>query len=474
VRGAAGTAGLQPARRRQDHPGGVARAAHLLRRRLPGRHAGQPGRPRWLRAGAGGARAVRARQRRRHLRLDRLRPARGRRQLPVAQLHPRLLRLRPPLLRAGDPGAGADLAGPLGVLRRRLRAQRGGTAAPHEDHRQRQGHGEHPQDPRRQADQLLRLLLRHLPGAGLLDPVPVAGAAHGAGQQRRPAERLVPGQPQPGRGLRPRHQHLVRLGGQVPRGLPPGRHQGRGAPAVVRPGAAPAAAPGGRPDRRRRVDRRVRAGRLQPVLLARPRRGVRRLGAPGRRPGTQGRLRRCGRPRRRQRLRRLPRRAVHRRPVADELEPVAPGQLAALRQVSVPDLGQRLVQRAVHVLARAGRQAGWGQRPSRPRHPADRRDPRRRDAVRGQPRGAAALPQRQPDRRAGRHLARQLAVRQRLRRRPDRGLPRRRHAAGAPAGQPAGRDLRAAAAAGTERPDASAVAANSGVATRLRQTLAHR
>jgi pimeloyl-ACP methyl ester carboxylesterase len=99
----------------------------------------------------------------------------------------------------------------------------------------------------------------------------------------------------------------------------------------------------------------------------------------------------------------------------------------------------------------APRDAGPGQRPPGPGHPADRRDAGRRHALRGQPRAPQAVSQVQPDRRAGRHLARQLAVRERLRRRPDRRLPGRRHAAPAQAGEPCGRALRAAAAAGAER-----------------------
>jgi pimeloyl-ACP methyl ester carboxylesterase len=60
--------------------------------------------------------------------------------------------------------------------------------------------------------------------------------------------------------------------------------------------------PGGRPDRRFGVDRRLPAGGLQPVLLAVPRRRLRRLGAQRRRAGAQGRLRRRRRSRRRQPL----------------------------------------------------------------------------------------------------------------------------------------------------------------------------
>jgi len=71
--------------------------------------------------------------------------------------------------------------------------------------------------------------------------------------------------------------------------------------------------------------------------------------------------------------------------------------------LTVPYLGQRLVQRALRVLARPARQAGQGRRPQGPRDPAARRDPGRSHALLGQPRGEPALSQGQPDRHPRRH-----------------------------------------------------------------------
>ena len=68
----------------------------------------------------------------------------------------------------------------------------GALLCQHDDDRRGQGHGEHPSSPRAGADQLLRLLLRHVPRPGVRHAVPRAGAPHGAGQQRRSPPGVVP------------------------------------------------------------------------------------------------------------------------------------------------------------------------------------------------------------------------------------------------------------------------------------------
>jgi hypothetical protein len=70
--------------------------------------------------------------------------------------------------------------------RRRAQGRRR-AARPPQDHRRRRRHGEHPQGARREADQLLRLLVRHVPRPGLQHAAPGAGPPDGARRQRRPA-----------------------------------------------------------------------------------------------------------------------------------------------------------------------------------------------------------------------------------------------------------------------------------------------
>ncbi len=72
-------------------------------------------------------------------------------------------------------------------------------------------------------DELLRLLVRHLPGSGVRHPPSGSGAAHGARLERRSAHGLVPSQPRPGPRLRDHHQQVLRLGRAARRRLPP-RH----------------------------------------------------------------------------------------------------------------------------------------------------------------------------------------------------------------------------------------------------------
>ena len=65
------------------------------------------------------------------------------------------------------------------------------AARPRHHGRLGQGHGEHPQGDGAVADQLLRLLLRHLPRLGLRHPVPRPAAPRGLRQHRQPQPGLV-------------------------------------------------------------------------------------------------------------------------------------------------------------------------------------------------------------------------------------------------------------------------------------------
>ena len=114
---------------------------------------------------------------------------------------------------------------------------------------------------------------------------------------------------------------------------------------------------------------------------------------------------------RRQRVRRLQRGAVHGCRVAEVVGEVGARQQAGEQEGPVRDLGQRLVQRAVPVLAGRRAQADQGRRPQGRQRVLliDETATRRRRT--GQPRGAQALPEVAADRSAGRHLARQLAQR---------------------------------------------------------------
>ena len=102
------------------------------------------------------------------------------------------------------------LQAPRGTPRPATRPAR--AARPRQDHRLGGRHGEHPQGPGRQADQLLRLLVRHVPRSGLQHTAPEPGAPDGAGRQCGPARGLVRRQPRPGRGVRQEHADLLRLG----------------------------------------------------------------------------------------------------------------------------------------------------------------------------------------------------------------------------------------------------------------------
>ena len=308
---------------------------------------------------------------------------------------------------------------------------------------------------RRRADQLLRLLLRHLPRPGLRDAVPDAGAPHGVRRQRRPArtsgtsanldqdvafERNI----NIWFGWLAKYDNVYHLGNDRGR---------RCAQLLYHEKAQLAAHPGRRRRRPGRVDRHLPVRRLLPVRPGRTSATSFAAGSTTTTPARSSmRYTSARRPQRRQRLRHVPRRAVHRRAVADELGAVAARQLARLpaRRRSRPGPTPGSTRRAC--TGRRRRSTPVTDRRSA-RSPSVLMIDETLDAATPYPGSLevrSLLPRRPPDRRAGRHHARQLAVRQRLRRRPDRGLSRRRHPAGAQAGLPGGHLLRPAAATGSD------------------------
>ncbi len=231
---------------RSDHPDRrFADQAHVERQALSGHHPDQPGRAgrQWARPervpdrpaqgrGLGGGQG-----RGGGLRLDRVRPARRRLQRPGAHLRAVLLQRRPGELQPGEQADPELLAEPQCPVRPPVcHAQRRAVraAGQHDHGRLGPGHGQHPGRAGPEPDHLLRVLLRHLSGPGLLDAVPVACPAADHGQQRGPAERLVPGQPEPGHRVQPEHQHLVRLAGQVSQVIPSGPVRAGGEEALLR------------------------------------------------------------------------------------------------------------------------------------------------------------------------------------------------------------------------------------------------
>ena len=85
-----------------------------------------------------------------------------------------------------------------------------------------------------EADQLLRLLLRHLPRCDVRHAVPQARPAHGPGRQRRRPGRLVRRAAGAGQGVRAQHQVLLRLDRQVRLGVPPWQVRGGRGEGVLR------------------------------------------------------------------------------------------------------------------------------------------------------------------------------------------------------------------------------------------------
>ena len=142
--------------------------------------------------------------------------------------------------------AGAARAGE--ELRRRLRAPVRLAAAVHDHGRHGAGHGFHPGRPGPAEDQLLRLLLGHLPGTGVRDPVPAPAAPDGARQRREPAGRLVRRQHRPGLRVRGQDPGVLLLDRRSRRASTTSAPPGPG-PAGVVPGAGQARGPPDQPAR---------------------------------------------------------------------------------------------------------------------------------------------------------------------------------------------------------------------------------
>ena len=208
-------------------------------------------------------------------------------------------------------------------------------------------------------DQLLRLLLGHLPGAGVRDPVPAPAAPDGARQRGEPAGCLVRRQHRPGLRVRGQDTGVLLLDRRPRRRLPPRLHPGPG-PAGVVPGPGQARGPPDRrpdrpDDRPRRVRRHLPGGRLHQRRVAGPGHRAGRLPPPARqRPHGRGVPDAGGAEREREPVRGLQRGAVQRRQLAAELGEMGRRHQAGLPDGAVRGLGQRLVQRRLRVLAGAG------------------------------------------------------------------------------------------------------------------------
>ena len=239
-----------PARLRQpdgsDHPArGLADPAH--QGPLPRRGVRQPRRPRRECAAVLAARRRHPARRRQDLRLVRHGPARRRGVYPGAELRPEVRQLPAPAVPAHDHGDPELLAGQDRGVRRRVRHLGGeGPAAAPEDDGQRGGLRVAPHRDRAGAGDLLRLLLRHLPRAGVGHPAPGLAQGDGARRRREPRPRLVPGEPRPGPRLRDRLQEVLHVDRQARPHLPPGplRPAGRQAVREAAQAAGEEAGPG--------------------------------------------------------------------------------------------------------------------------------------------------------------------------------------------------------------------------------------
>ena len=134
---------------------------------------------------------------RRRLRLDRLRPPRRRLQPARARVHG-TLRRRASAVRPRHGRPRQWVARVEGLRLRPANTADGRAVQPREDDRHGRGHGEPAIALGQQQDQLLRVLLRHVPRPGVRHAAPRPGPAVRLRQHRRPARRLVPEQPGPG------------------------------------------------------------------------------------------------------------------------------------------------------------------------------------------------------------------------------------------------------------------------------------
>ena len=192
-----------------------------------------PGGPGAQRAAVLAARRRHPARRRQDLRLVRHGPARRRGVDPGAELRPEVRQLPAPAVPAHDHGDPELLAGQDRGVRRRVRHLGGeGPAAAPEDDGQRGGLRVAPHRDRAGAGDLLRLLLRHLPRAGVGHPAPGLAQGDGARRRREPRPRLVPGEPRPGPRLRDRLQEVLHVDRQARPHLPPGPHRPAGRQAV--------------------------------------------------------------------------------------------------------------------------------------------------------------------------------------------------------------------------------------------------
>ena len=190
-------------RRPHHHPGAVPGAGHRASQPAAGRPAGQPGRPGRQRPQPRGVRRRRAQPLGgRRLQHHRLRPAWGGFQRPRPDLRSLLLLRGTAGLHPGQRHCGANPHQPGQELRGGLREALRLAAAVHDVRGRGPGHGLDPVRARRSEDQLLRLLLRDVPGPGLRHAVPAPPAPHGAGQHGGPRRGVVRGQHRPGLRLR--------------------------------------------------------------------------------------------------------------------------------------------------------------------------------------------------------------------------------------------------------------------------------
>ncbi|CAK7280098.1 putative Basic proline-rich protein [Streptomyces misionensis JCM 4497] len=388
-------AGLRRPRRRADpahrqpHPG------HREGRRADGAPAGrprlQPGGPRRLRdVLRAGRHAPRLAADRGGLRPRRLRPTRRR---PVG---PAVLRGPEAVRQGAHPGADAPLPGVQTAARRRgegvrarLRPALGPRPALLQLPQQRPGPGRPAGRAGRAPADVHGRVVRHLLRRAVRGDVPHPCAADGAGRggEPGPGEGLVPQQPRPVGRVRGALGGLPGLDRPARRRVPARRHASQGAGRLRQGRRAAGPEAGGRKGRPRPVAERVPDGRVLRHLLAEPGRSP--LGVSARRPEAADRVGRAGPRLGRggERRRRLHGRRVQRRALAHGLGGVGPGQHPAGAGGAVRDVGQRVDEPALRLLARAPAAAAG--RAHRPRRAAAGADPGGRAGRGGAVRGGA-------------------------------------------------------------------------------------
>jgi hypothetical protein len=160
------------------------------------------------------------------LRRDRVRPPRGG---PVQRVAVRADSRHPAEEFTADGRRVRRVHGLRPCPRGRVPTGRWWCPAVHQHCQHRQGHGRHPGSPGRSEDQLRGLLLRHLPGGGVRQPVPRAVEPQRAGLVDPPRLAVAgTGQAAVGGGAVQRRA-VGDLGRAARRHLPPGPDAGRGA-----------------------------------------------------------------------------------------------------------------------------------------------------------------------------------------------------------------------------------------------------